>query len=159
MGDTDLVALPEPWFRNQSEKGLPQCRPDLGGFDRGVPIPGHEQLHSSAANLPVTRDSQDRGNVGVLFTPFRARAAHVVQLRAIGIENPLSQSAPNSDQLDHQVRKRPWQRLPDGRQASGGQLTSESSERVVHWRGHGVSGLRFSIAENRLRGFGRQHTH
>jgi hypothetical protein len=36
--------------------------------------------------------------VGVLLTPFRTRPAHVVQLGAIGIENPLPQSAPIIDQ-------------------------------------------------------------
>ena len=38
-------------------------------------------------DLPLTRNLQDRSNVGVLFTPSRARAAHVVQLGSIGIEN------------------------------------------------------------------------
>jgi hypothetical protein len=43
----------------------------------------------------LRRDRQDSDSVGVLLAPFRTRAAHVVQLRAIGIENPLPQSAPN----------------------------------------------------------------
>jgi hypothetical protein len=43
----------------------------------------------------LRRDRQDSDSVGVLLAPFRTRAAHVVQLWAIGIENPLPQSAPN----------------------------------------------------------------
>ena len=48
---------------------------------------------SWSINLPVTGDREDRSNVDVPFTPFRARTAHVVQLGPIGIEHPLSQSA------------------------------------------------------------------
>jgi hypothetical protein len=43
--------------------------------------------------------------MGVLFTPFRTGAAHIVQFRPVGIENFLRQSAPIFDHR-HQTDRR-----------------------------------------------------
>jgi hypothetical protein len=43
--------------------------------------------------------------MGVLFAPLRTRAAHIVQLGSIGIENRVLQSAPNLDRR-HQIGRR-----------------------------------------------------
>jgi hypothetical protein len=44
--------------------------------------------------------------MGVLFTPFRTGAAHVVLFGPIGIEDPLLQSARNLDRRRRQIGRR-----------------------------------------------------
>src|SRR6266567_4133624 len=137
-------------FRREPLPSSASAQGDAGGRRRRRSRPPEAQTETSERSQQIAPSIRQRGP-GQAWS-FRCQLPHnqLQSLRGSRARSSLAHFKRN--ELDHEVLELPWQLLAHGRQVSDGQLTTDSAQCVIHKHCHGVSSLRFSIANHWLLG-------